>query len=163
SLLPLTTRPPARALKDRRFRESLTRLLCRSRPRVRSLEPAMGVEPATFRLQIGCSTVELRRRRLAPGPSQSPYIGRHSKIAWISRARTGECSRGKVSRSGVFHRETSLPHGLVSGGSRGCRYVQGSQGTPHRKPGQNVTPLANQPAHPPPFGPENQGQVAREV
>ena len=30
--------------------------------RIRSLEPAKGFEPATFRLQIGCSTVELRRR-----------------------------------------------------------------------------------------------------
>jgi hypothetical protein len=47
---------------------------------LRLLEPAMGVEPATFRLQIGCSTVELRRRRISPGAcAHCGHRGRTSK------------------------------------------------------------------------------------
>ena len=65
SLLPLTTRPPARAQKEtnhlrRSPRESARLPFDPSIPHF--LEPAKGFEPATFRLQIGCSTVELRRR-----------------------------------------------------------------------------------------------------
>src|ERR1700741_4146271 len=69
SLLPLTTRPTARA------HEATAMNPCRVCLR---LEPAMGVEPATFRLQIGCSTVELRRRiesSLERELSQSPILG----------------------------------------------------------------------------------------
>ena len=51
-------------------------LPCPALASIRSLEPAMGVEPATFRLQIGCSTVELRRqsrlRELLPGSGLLP-------------------------------------------------------------------------------------------
>jgi hypothetical protein len=68
SLLPLTTRPPARAQEKQkpsiRFSPRDPRAIRTRQPRtsIRSLEPAKGFEPATFRLQIGCSTVELRRR-----------------------------------------------------------------------------------------------------
>jgi hypothetical protein len=63
------------------------------RPIDLSLEPAMGLEPATFRLQIGCSTIELRRQFLAPGdlPVTGAH-GRHSKSGPISRARIAESS-----------------------------------------------------------------------
>jgi hypothetical protein len=124
----------------------------------------MGLEPATFRLQIGCSTIELRRQFLAPGDLPvTGAPGRHSKSGPISRARTAEFNSSMPGRSSVFRRASSLSQGFVARRRRRGRHVQGTERTPHRKACQKVTSFSYQPPHPGPLGSENQSQVSRQV
>ena len=79
---------------------------------IASLEPAMGLEPATFRLQIGCSTIELRRRDYC---TRRPPGHRAPRPAFKDRMNLPSANRELAGpRIKSFRRESSLPQRLVA-------------------------------------------------
>ena len=106
--------------------ETKPRLPASTGPRRRPfLEPAVGLEPATFRLQIGCSTFELRRRK-------RPAFKEHTRP--IPTARTAESTSASSGSRGF--RKGSLPDGLVGRRGRRRRDVQRGELPLHGQPGQ---------------------------
>src|SRR5437764_14475398 len=98
---------------------TIVRIAARPAHRWSGVEPEVGIEPTTYRLQGGCSTTELHRPDTARHPSSaihSPtYPGRH---AAVDRRRPG---RGRMTPGERFTRRVRSAlrreaHGLLHPG-----------------------------------------------